>query len=157
MSKISDATVWYHATQADVAPEMLDPAATRDGGLHFGTQAQAEMRTGRRRLLVTATLRIERPLRVRDTGGQWLAAITRAKRSGHDGIVYLNRYEGMTTAVIERLAASGDLARLDGLSDQAFRRLVPEAQDSVIVFSKDQIHILEAEREAGERPRGQKG
>lgn len=70
----------------------------------------------------------------------WKARIAAAKKAGADAIVYLNRYEGMTTDIIERLQHAGDLHRLDGLSDSAFLRLVPEAQDSYIVWDLDQIH-----------------
>ncbi|AWE88943.1 hypothetical protein CSC28_7041 (plasmid) [Pseudomonas paraeruginosa] len=58
-----------------------------------------------------------------------------------DAIVYLNRYEGLTTEVIERLSASGDLSRLDDMTDAQFRKVVPEARDSYIVFRQDQLWI----------------
>ncbi|CUJ69257.1 Uncharacterised protein [Achromobacter sp. 2789STDY5608633] len=85
------------------------------------------------------------PARSKDQGGNWKDKIQRAKAAGKDGIVYLNRYEGMTTAIIDRLSKSGHLNGLDDLSDAAFKRLVPEAQDSYIVFSVEQLDILAPE------------
>lgn len=65
--------------------------------------------------------------------GGW-ACSSRCPVRGYDSIAYLNRYEGMTTERIEALSASGMLARLNQLTDAGFRRLVPDAADSFIVF-----------------------
>ncbi|EMN3634462.1 hypothetical protein R3Q56_006702 [Pseudomonas aeruginosa] len=121
--------------------DALDPSKTTDGGLHFGTLEQASMRAGKKSRLILAYLRAPKLRRSKDRGGNWKSIIDNAKRAGMDGIVYLNRYEGMTTEIIERLQASGDLQRLDGISDAQFKKLVPEAQDSYIVFSADQVLV----------------
>jgi hypothetical protein len=57
---------------------------------------------------------------------------------------HLNRYEGFTNEIMERLIGNGiDLARLDDLPDAKFRKLVPEAQDSYIIFNQDVIKGFE--------------
>jgi hypothetical protein len=148
--------VLFHLTS--VAFGELDPSRTSDGGLHFGPLDQGMMRTagaGMARRTISAHIKMTHPARSRDQGGNWKEKIRRAKAAGKDGIVYLNRYEGMTTAIIERLSKSGHLNGLDDLSDAAFRRLVPEAQDSYIVFSADQLELLSSENQsnAPQRPK----
>lgn len=127
--------VMYHGSREDFT--VFDPEKTVDGGFHFGTEAQAKMRNSKNRMAVY--LDIRQPKRVKDTGGDWKKKIAAAKRAGYDGIVYLNRFEGMTTERIKELSESGMLSRLDGLSDREFRRLVPEAEDSFIAFYPEQI------------------
>ncbi|MDF8364705.1 hypothetical protein [Achromobacter anxifer] len=100
---------------------------------------------GTARRSIAARIKMSNPARSVDQGGNWKDKIRRAKASGKDGIVYLNRYEGMTTAIIERLSKSGHLNGLDDLTDAAFKRLVPEAKDSYIVFSVKQLELLSPE------------
>jgi hypothetical protein len=143
--------VVYHGTSG--AHDQLDPARTTDGGLHFGTAGQADMRPGPQgKRLFPAYLRIENPRRSRDSGGKWRKRIQQARAAGHDGIVYLNRYEGLTSEVIERLAMGGLLGKLDAMSDAQFRRAVPEARDSYIVFASDQVRCALARVSAVEPP-----
>lgn len=122
----------------------LDPEVTVDGGLHFGTYDQARMRvTGKgERFLVPAYLIVENPVMARDEGGHWRDKIRRARAAGHDAIVYLNRWESVTSERITSLQHSGMIHKLDGLSDQEFLRVVPEARHSVIVFERDQVVAL---------------
>jgi hypothetical protein len=77
--------------------------------------------------------------RSKDLGGQWKTKIAAAKAAGNDAIVYLNRYEGLDSNVIQRLQSLGLLQRLDDLSDEEFRRAVPQARDSYIVFRPEHI------------------
>lgn len=134
----------YHATTAQITT--LDPAQTTDGGLHFGSYAQATMRTsGSSRTIYEAQLSIEKPRRCKDLGGGWDKKIRSAKSAGFDGIVYLNRYEGLTTEVIDRLQEHGVLDKLDSLSDAEFKKFVPEAHDSFIVFNAHQVRVLNHE------------
>lgn len=129
----------YHGTRE--AFDALDPARTVDGGLHFGSQAQARMRAGSKGRLIEAHLEVRSARRSRDTGGQWRARIASAKAAGHDAIIYLNRYEGL---LLERvLQAQADGVDLDRLTDAQFRKRVPEATDSWIVFSPEQVRVLE--------------
>lgn len=130
--------VVYHATKADFSE--FSKEKTVDGGFHFGTAAQANMRVaGAGKNLMPAYLFASNMQRSKDEGGDWKAKIRAAKASGRDGIVYLNRYEDLSTEVISRLANEGLLDKLDRMSDTEFRRAVPEAQDSYIVFDPTQI------------------
>lgn len=130
--------VLCHGTRE--AFDRLDPGRTVDGGLHFGTEAQARMRAGRQGRLVQAHLEVRSARRSRDRGGDWKARIAQAKADGHDAIVYLNRYEGMPLS--RALEAREEGVDLDALTDAQFRRRVPEATDSWIVFSVDQVRPL---------------
>jgi hypothetical protein len=127
----------YHGGPSAI--DRFDPKATVDGGFHFGTEAQAQMRSGKRGVLTAAELDLSKVRRSVDMGGNWKQKIASAKSAGHDGIVYLNRYEGLTTDVIERLHSQGLLHKLDAMSDAQFRKVVPEAQDSYIAFYPEQI------------------
>ncbi len=130
----------YHATNAQF--DVLDPSRTPDRGLHFGgvNQALARARpTGRR--LFCASLDVRNPARCRDTGGSWNAKIAHARANGHDSIVYLNRYEGVSLDSILRAERAG--VDLDKLSDRQFLMHVPEAQDSYIVFDQASIKAVD--------------
>lgn len=128
----------WHGSKGEV--ERFDPSATRDRGCHFGTREQAEMRNAA--VLHLVEIEVTRVRRCRDRG-DFAAAIRSARAAGFDAIVYLNRYEAMTTERIEALQAAGKLHGLDDVSDAAFRRLVPEARDSLIALAADRIRILE--------------
>lgn len=133
-------SLFYHATRAQF--ETLSTKATVDGGIHFGTQAQAQMRGGAKGRLIAARLDIAHPRRSRDVGGAWRGKIRAARAVGFDAIVYLNRYEGVP---LERIQAASDAGvNLDALTDVQFRRWVPEATDSWIVFSADQVRVCAA-------------
>lgn len=128
----------WHGSTAEV--ERFDPAATRDRGCHFGTHEQAVMRNPA--VLHFVEIETHRVRRCRDRG-DFGSVIRSARRAGYDGLVYLNRYEGMTTERIAALSEAGKLADLDDLSDAEFRRLMPEAQDSFIALDPDRIRILD--------------
>lgn len=132
--------ILYHATEADF--DTFEKQPKKDPGFHFGTLEQARMRSRGKARILQVEISFHRAKRAKDQG-QWTGdQISRARRAGYDAIVYLNRYEAMTTERIEELAQKGLLDRLDRLPDSAFRKLVPEAQDSYIVFDPDQIRIL---------------
>lgn len=132
-------TVFFHGSPAAISA--FDTAHSVEGaGIHLGTLSQALMRTVRSRghihpVFVSA----QKVVRRRDKGSWDKAYLAKAARSGVDAIIYLNRYEGMTSERIEDLHERGLLGRLDALPDPQFRRLVPEAQDSIIVLSPDAI------------------
>lgn len=136
----------YHATRAQF--DAFDPKKTVDGGIHLGTEAQARMRGGKAARLIQAEVNVDRPRRSRDLGGQWASKIRSARAAGHDAIVYLNRYEGLSLERI--LEAQRDGVDLDRLSDAQFKRRVPEAQDSYIVLDPSQIRVLN--NQAGQAP-----
>lgn len=139
-SKVVDDTgeplVVYHGSNADISE--FDADSTVDGGFHFGTAQQAGMRvSGAGKNLMPVYLAINNPRRSKDMGGKWKSKIASAKSAGHDGIVYLNRYEGVSLETIQRAENEG--VNLDRLTDEQFRRYVPEARDSYIVFRPEQI------------------
>lgn len=100
---------------------------------------------GGARTIFKAHLNISKPQRSKDLGGKWAAKIKSAKAAGKDSIVYLNRYEGMSTEIIERLQKQGLLEKIDGMTDAQFKKLIPEACDSYIIFSADQVDIISTE------------
>lgn len=129
--------VWHGS---DRLLDRFDRSAGPDGAVHLGTRAQAAMRNGA--YLHEVSVSIDRVRRSRDPGGNWAGRIRAARSAGVDAIVYLNRYEGVSAETIERLHRSGQLGRLDDLSDAEFRRLVPEACDSLILLDPARARIL---------------
>lgn len=129
--------LWHGSSRKILA---FDPAKTRDKGVHLGTEAQARMRNPA--VLHEVEVAVDRIRRCRDRGGDWEQRIRDARHSGFSAIVYLNRYEGLSHEVIERLHNSGRLKDLDTLSDAAFRKIVPEAEDSYILFDPERIRIV---------------
>lgn len=138
--------VVYHSTQKDFV--VFDENKQSGYGLHFGTPEQATMRTaGEGKNLMPSYLRIDNPRRSKDTGMSWKSQIRAAKSAGHDGVIYLNRFEGIPREAFER--ATNELATkhktnpnnvdFSKLSDEEFRKLLPEARDSYIVFKPEQI------------------
>ncbi len=131
--------VVYHGTQCRF--EGFDPGRMNKDGAHFGGLAQAVMRAGSKGDLVSAVLEIHRIRRSRDRGGNWRKVIAAAKKAGYDGIVYLNRYEGIDRATVLRGIEEG--VDLDKLTDSQFRRFAPEMTDAYIVFYPEQITVME--------------
>lgn len=141
-SSVVDATgkplVLYHSSTVEI--QAFDPSKTRDGGFHFGTQRQAESRAhfSQGEHVVTVHLSAERLMRAKDIGGFWRGTIELAKHKGYDGIVYLNRCEGVDdqARAAARSKGKGDASNL---TDAQFRRIAPDAEDSFIVFRPTQI------------------
>lgn len=128
----------WHGSAVEI--ERFDVSATRDRGCHFGTREQAAMRNPA--VLHAVEIEVDRVRRCRDRG-DFASVIRSARAAGFDGLVYLNRYEGMTTERITALSDAGQLAGLDSLTDAQFRRLVPEARDSFIALDPERIRILD--------------
>lgn len=124
--------VVYHGTTDDF--NTFKPSPT---GIHFGTAEQANVRSRGNRL-IPAYVNIEHPVRLIDRSGSWSKdQIANAKRNGADGIVYLNRYEGLDSANVAKAHDAGiDVNRL---SDAAFKKQFPESRDSYIAFDPKQI------------------
>jgi len=137
-------SVFYHGAQA-TTDALTGPE------IHFGSMAQAKMRrAGEDSKILAAHLDVKNPRRCKDMGGNWKKKIASAKAKGKDAIVYLNRYEGMTTANVVKAHEAG--IDLDRLSDKEFKKWFPEAEDSYIVFSEKQVALLQLQ-EAGESDR----
>ena len=127
----------FHGSSVKV--DQLSPG--KDGGIHFGSKPQAEMRNSKE--VYSAHLDIKKPKRYRDTGGDWKSKIAAAKKAGYDGIVYLNRYEGIDQEKYFKLLGEGWTGeKLDSLSDAEFKKLLPGMGDSYIVFSPEQVKPL---------------
>lgn len=117
----------YHGTTPGFTLRPHEP-------IHLGTEQQATMRARGKvvAFAVTATLF----KRTRDAVGDWGRQIAAARRQGYEGLVYLNRYEGIPLARVLALAEQGYAGdRLDALPDRQFRRLVPEAADSYLLLN----------------------
>ncbi|RPI88699.1 MAG: hypothetical protein EHM41_00050 [Chloroflexi bacterium] len=159
--------VVYHGTKSKTDFEVFD-AKRSDLGFHFGTQLHAHsfVDYGYNSRIIPAYLSLIKPLRLEDYG-RWDAAavipqlidrgiISAAewdrvvvdseewsnskndaavrkilKDKGYDGIIYLNRREGLDSSV--------QSSRYDYISDTEFREVFPEAEDSYIAFSPEQI------------------
>jgi hypothetical protein len=107
---------------------------------HFGTTDQANMRAvGGGASIMPVMVRGENFRRMRDTG-DWSEKKLKPLAGKHDGVVYLNRYEGIPQESFHRAAAEvGGFEKLDLLSDAQFKKLIPEAQDSYIVFDPKNV------------------
>ncbi len=129
----------YHGT--NITFNEFDIKKSIDNGFHFGTLLQAEMRaSGDNKRVIPAYLSINKLQRSKDTGSNWKSKIISAKKSGKDGIVYLNRYEGISFKNIKKADEAG--ISPDNLSDKEFKHWFPEAEDSYIVFDSSQINIV---------------
>lgn len=128
--------VFYHGTVHDF--ESFETLPGHDAGLHFGTLEQATMRVARQGArMIPVFLNVREPRRSRDKGAWTARSLAALRRNGQDGVVYLNRYEGVSTANVVR--ASDAQVDVDRLSPAEFRRWFPEADDSWIVIGNDQL------------------
>jgi len=130
--------LWHGSATRIDAIEMHHSA---DGGFHVGTRDQATTRA--RGVLHEIEAEITRVRRSRDTGGNWKSKVRDARSRGFDAIVYLNRYEGIPRERFDELMKDGSHDRLDAMGDKAFRRLVPEAQDSYIILRAEDVRIVD--------------
>lgn len=111
------------------------------GHVHLGSFDQAMMRSGSRHLhLVSAPS--GNLMRIRDKGSDNLASIARARRQGHDGLIYLNRYEGIPYAEVEAFLQRFPKRDPDKISDAEFRKYFPSAQDSMISIDPHDCKVL---------------
>lgn len=129
--------VGFHATKQDF--ETFEPGV---GGaqFHVGTASQATMRGGGEgSVLLRVSIYATTLIRKKDiTGGGWKRP-TKKEADAADGVVYLNRFEGVPA---ERLSALEGKST-ESLSDAEFRRLVPEARDSYGIFQPHNCRIIE--------------
>lgn len=111
------------------------------GTIHLGTLAQAAMRSGGKHLHLVE-ISMPRLKRVQDHGHDRADQIRKARAAGYDGLVYLNRYEGIEVSSIEAALAKNPGINLDRISDAAFRKLFPEASDSYLSFDPHHCKFL---------------
>ena len=114
----------YHGTDAEFT--VFDPSRSMAGaGIHFASKkSQAE----RGSIVKPFYLNLKNPLRVRDQFS-WDPQVEKLKAAGHDGLVYLNRWEGIKNP--PRSSRS--------FTDNQFLKKHPEAADSFMVFDPNQI------------------
>ena len=116
--------------------EPIDPSVIRPF-LYVGTERQAISRAGR--ILTRLVLRPAGARRLKDLAEQdWSPSRLRRLKSSCDGYgVYLNRHEGVDLDEVEAARSDPRVRRsrgsVDSIPDTLFRRLVPSAQDSLIV------------------------
>lgn len=129
-SSIKEDLVLYHKTAADF--DRFKPYT------HFGTAPQAEMRgvagpANTRRVTVSG----RKWKRMKDTGSWDERVFRRLERQEYDGVVYLNRYEGIPMEEFD--AAVAKYGDIDRLSDAQFKKACPSAADSYVVFDPYRI------------------
>ena len=128
--------VVYHGTN-----EAFSVFDTSNSGIHFGTNVQAAMRN--RKHLMPCFLNIRTIKNCKDHGNQshWKKQITAATRKGFTGIIYLNRYEGISYEEFNAARLNHGLTHddLDSISDKKFQKYVSKSAFSYIVFEPNQI------------------
>jgi len=75
--------------------------------------------------------------RLVDTGDWTERKLAALWRKGWDGVIYLNRFEGIPLEEFEEARAKA--GNIDVLPDRMFKRLLPSARESIIVF--DPAHV----------------
>jgi hypothetical protein len=124
---------WWHGSR-----DLIKAFEDRPQGLHFGSYDQARMRNAS--FLHEVSIRYDSAIRVKDRQ-DWSSLVKESRGRQRDACIYLNHFEGLSTQRISALDASGDLARVDDVPEARFRKLVPEAEDSVIVHFADVIRL----------------
>lgn len=126
---------WWHGSATPLGD--IDWAHPVQGGLHLGTLEQARHR-GRHlaafRLIPGAHL-----VRTRDEAGGW-AAKAKRHRAKAEGLVYLNRHEGLSFADSTR-----GWDGLDEVPDSVFLRRVPNAQLSLLIIRPHAVRRVPTE------------
>lgn len=128
-------SVWFHKTQGDgFAPAPF---------IHVGTVEQAKMRGAIKPVIMRLDVDIEphKLIRRRDHG-QWdIKKLKALERRGYDGVVYLNRFEGIPLHEFDHARKmAGDI---DRLADGEFLKLIPSAKDSLIIFDPMRIKAFQ--------------
>lgn len=120
----------------------LDRNSVRPG-LHLGTARQSLSRGGACLDLITIKPGSQTRL-VDKAENEWSKArIDRADQAGYGYAVYLNRHEGVDLAEVEQARDHPKCRQndrsVDGISDTLFKRLVPSAQDSLLLIDPSLI------------------
>lgn len=115
-------------------PVLTYGAKDKPDVLHLGSIEQAAMRCGHGYFHLLE-VRPEKMRRIKDKGADKHATITRARRAGLDMLVYVNRYEGISTKSLEAALDQYTNDQIDAFTDTKFRRVFPEACDSYILLN----------------------
>jgi GNAT superfamily N-acetyltransferase len=124
----------FHAWHGSKDPILAYGAPDKPDVLHLGSIDQAAMRCGHGYFHLME-VRPDKMRRIKDKGSDKRATITRARRSGMDALVYLNRYEGISTESLEKALERYSNDQIDAFTDAKFRRVFPEARDSYILLN----------------------
>jgi len=121
---------WFHKTS--------DIEFKKKAFIHLGSLEQAKMRSGlvSKRILVFQLIPGLTFFRMRDKGS-WNTENLKKMTSRYDGIVYLNRFEGIPLNEFDQCKNEPD-----ELSDNCFRKHMPSASDSIIVFNPINIKFV---------------
>lgn len=106
---------------------------------HFGTEAQARMRQPKH--ILPVYIRAKKFKRMRDTGDWRVSKLRALQRQGYDGVVYLNRYEGIPLEQFDAAHAKVSQERLDKAPDTQYKRMIPAAEDSYIIFDPLNVRL----------------
>jgi hypothetical protein len=132
------ARTWWHGSSKPLGE--VDWNHPQQGGLHLGSEEQA-LHRGRHltafRLLPGAHL-----VRTRDAAGGWVAK-ARRYRAKAEGLVYLNRHEGLSW---EDIPAGWD--DLDHVPDSFFAARVPRAGLSLLIIRPHAVQRLDHKEHA---------
>ena len=153
----------YVESEEDQAESFSEFITETETGAHFGSQDQANDIMGGHTYPIY--LKIESPIRLEDSGGFSDAEVINQllskgliskdaseieadaqpllKRLGYDGVVYLNRREGIGDSIDGIQHSYEDITEME---EQDFRELYPNAKDSYIAFSPNQIKSATANR-----------
>jgi hypothetical protein len=126
------ARTWWHGSRRPLGE--VDWNHPRQGGLHLGSAEQARHRGPHLtpfRLLPGAHL-----VRTRDAAGGWVAKAQR-HRATAEGLVYLNRHEGLSFEDIP-----SDWDDLDRIPDALFAKRVPRAGLSLLIIRPHAVQRL---------------
>ena len=105
----------------------------KDGGIHLGSRAQAEMRNPA--FIHEVKLDTGRVRRSKDHG-EWASRIKAARSAKFTTISYLNRFEGISRGDLEAAIAFSEKP------ESAFRKAVPSASDSVIALYEEDVMVV---------------
>lgn len=142
---MSKPLILYHGSTTSLPGDFqFQCLADHRGGIHLGTIEQARMRAGKGPVLEVA-FDIDQHAgsvpRVRDQSGYWTELLKRRAKRGQRALIYLNRYEGITTETAIALAAI-DSDSVERMSDREFIKHAPEAQDSYVILDLSLVRVL---------------
>jgi hypothetical protein len=131
-------SVFYHATNADFS--QFNPAyTTGQMGFHFGTEAQSKSLQNDSKYLFKTHLKIKNPLRLEDQGA-WQGSNVVSMVNKALGIKLNPSASDRTIAQAIRAAGYDGVVYKNNFEKENFE---DDEEDSYIVFSPEQIHILE--------------
>jgi len=142
----------YHGTKSqfdkfDIKKAKSNSIFRSFNGFHFGSIKQAcAISTNR---IVAARLNMRNYAQVRDVGCGWAKKMWNAKSRGKDGLLYLNRFEGIELMqlinYVDKMESPLNMNYKefrDSLTDKEFIKLYPLAEYSYVVFYPEQIDII---------------